>query len=610
MNKYFLLAASALALASCSSDDFLGENSGNGQNAANSVINFGGEAGKITRGTQTGSTAATTLKKHFVVFGDKTNAAGTQAVYDHYDVKWIGDEADNKTQTNQHGWEYVGYTPNKNSSLATDAKQSIKYWDYSASEYNFAAFSLGALTDETDPYKNQLKYNDATGTIAAGNVKISQIGSKASKYTVEGAVGDITKLYISDRITAKPNGTTPDIDYNKPVQFNFRALKTLVRMGIFETVNGYSVKDVKFYKSNNTNDGTPSLYATNKNIPAGNGKATITFGEDKTKGEYNKALVEQVSSTNEQDITFGNLKLKAAELKEDNTTSQYLGRTSADASLPDKYNEVIPSAKIGALTLKVDYTLVSTDGSKEEIKVTGATAVVPAEYTKWQPNYSYTYIFKISDKTNGNTGDPTKPGLYPIVFDAVVTETENGIQNTITTEETPSITTYAKGNETNNEYKSTDNIYACVTDATTGKTAALYANNAGVFTYYAQLYKLITGDNITEAEAEAVINATDMTLGGKTLKKEGTYATDALDSHFVEKIDATDATDGVEISGNFFKFKVEAGTYVFAYKKGDVKSYKVIEVKYPQSLNYPLIHINRMEHFLLHPVIHKYQSPI
>ena len=584
MNKYFLLAASALALASCSSDDFLGENSGNGQNAANSVINFGGEAGKITRGIQTGSTAATTLKKHFVVFGDKTNttAGTTQAVYDHYDVKWIGDAAEKKTQTNQHGWEYVGCTPNKNGNLDADATQSIKYWDYSASEYNFAAFSLGALTDETDPYKNQLKYNDATSTIAAGNVKISQIESKASKYTVEGAVGDITKLYISDRITAIPNGTTPDIDYNKPVQFNFRALKTLVRMGIFETVNGYSVKDVKFYKSNNTNDGTPSLYATDKNIPAGNGKATITFGEDKTKGEYNKALVEWVSSTNEQDITFGSLTLKGAELKEDNTTSQYLGRTSADASLPDKYNEVIPSAKIGALTLKVDYTLVSTDGSKEEIKVTGATAVVPAEYTKWQPNYSYTYIFKISDKTNGNTGDPTKPGLYPIVFDAVVTETENGIQNTITTEETPSITTYAKGNETNKEYKSTDNIYACVTDKTTGKTAALYSETGGTYEYYAKLYKLsvATGvdNNITEAEAEAVIKA-GLTLGGKTLTAEGTYDTNTRDSHFVEKIDATDATDGVEISGNFFKFKVEAGTYVFAYKKGNVKSYKVIEVK-------------------------------
>lgn len=588
MKKYLIFAASALALASCSSDDFLGENPGTAQNAT-TAINFGGEAGKTTRGIQKGSIAANTLKNHFVVFGDKTNAAGTtQAVYDHYDVKWIGDEAENKTQTNQHGWEYVGYTPNKNSNLATDAKQSIKYWDYSATEYNFAAFSLGKLTDETDPtdpYKKQLKY-DATGTITGGNVKISQIDSKASKYTVEGAVGDITQLYISDRITAKRNGTTsPDIDYNKPVQFNFRALKTLVRMGIYETVNGYSVKNVKFYKSDDTNGDTPSLHATDKNIPAGDGKATITFGASSTTdGSYNKALVEWTSAKNDKDITFDALALKGAESKEE-AGDQYLGRTSADASLPDKYNEVIPSAKIGKLTLKVDYTLVSTDGSKEEIKVTGATAVVPAEYTKWQPNYSYTYIFKITDKTNGNTGDPTKPGLYPIVFDAVVTETENGIQNTITTEETPSITTYAKGNVDNNEYKSTDNIYACVTDATTGQNVDLYENNTGVYTYYAQLYKLTvaTGvdNNITEAEAEAVINATGMSLGGKTLIKDKTYATDALDEHFVDKIAKEDATDGVEISGNFFKFKVEAGTYVFAYKKGDVKSYKVIKVVAP-----------------------------
>lgn len=578
MKKYLIFAASALALASCSSDDFLGENPGTAQNAT-TAINFGGEAGKTTRGIKKGSTAAGILKNHFVVFGDKTDAAGTtQAVYDHYDVQWIGEGDEKKTQTNQHGWEYVGYTPNKNSDLVDGATQSIKYWDYSAKEYNFAAFSLGNLTDDTDPYKNQLKY-DATGTIADGNVRISKIGSKATTYTVEGAVDDITKLYISDRITAKPNGTTsPDIDYQKPVQFNFRALKTLVRMGIFETVNGYSVKNVKFYKSDDTKGDTPSLHATGKNIPAGDGKATITFGASTTTdGSYNKALVAWESETNTKDINFETLPLKAAESKEE-AGDQYLGRTSANASLPNKYNEVIPSAEIGALTLKVDYTLVSTDGSKEEIKVTGATAVVPAEYTKWQPNYSYTYIFKITDKTNGNTGDPTKPGLYPIVFDAVVTETENGIQNTITTEETPSITTYANGNVVNNEYKSTDNIYASVTDETTGKTAALYEEDGGRYEYYAQLYKLTAGNNITEAEAEAVINATSMTLGGKTLEKDRTYATDALDPHFVDKIEATDATDGVEISGNFFKFQVEAGTYVFAYKKGDAKSYKVINV--------------------------------
>ena len=582
MKKYLFFAASALALASCSSDDFVGDNSGNLQSAT-TAINFGGEAGKTTRANQTGVTAANTLKNHFVVFGDKTNAAGTQAVYDHYDVQWIGDGADTKTQTNQHGWEYVGYTPNKNSSLATDTKQSIKYWDYSASEYNFAAFSLGKLTDDAEPYKNQLKY-DATGTIAGNYVKISKIGSKATTYTVEGAVDDITELYISDRITAKPKGATnPDINYQDAVQFNFRALKTLVRMGIFETVNGYSVKDVKFYSSTNTTSDvatvTPGLYSENTTIPAGYGKATITFGEDKTKGEYNKALVEWASSENKKDITFGSLTLKGAESKED-ATVQYLGRTSADASLPTNYNSVIPSANIGALTLKVDYTLVSTDGSGEEIKVTGATAVVPAEYTKWQPNYSYTYIFKISDKTNGSTGKPDDPaGLYPIVFNAVVTETSEGIQNTITTVATRSITTYAKGNDTNKEYKSTDNIYASVTDETTGKTAALYKKDGSTYEYYAKLYKLTVGNNITEAEAEAVIKATGMTLGGKTLTAKGTYDTNTLDEHFVDKIDATDATDGVEISGNFFKFKVDAGTYVFEYKNGTATSYKVIEVK-------------------------------
>ena len=50
MKKYLIFAASALVLASCSSDDFLGENPGNVQNAT-TAINFGGDAGKITRAT-------------------------------------------------------------------------------------------------------------------------------------------------------------------------------------------------------------------------------------------------------------------------------------------------------------------------------------------------------------------------------------------------------------------------------------------------------------------------------------------------------------------------------------------------------------------------------
>lgn len=587
MKKYIFLAVSALALASCSSEDFVGTEGGNVENGANKAINFGGETGKITRaGQKIEQDAANALGSHFVVFGDKTTGSTTHTVYDHYDVKWIGKDA--ATQSNQKGWEYVGLTPNKNSSLA-DATQTIKYWDYSADEYNFAAFSLGELTSQTEnnPYENQVKY-DVTGDVENNKVRISQIASKASKYTIEGSAEAIAKLYISDRVTATNSNTkSPDINYKDAVQFNFRALKSLVRLGIFETVPGYSVKEVKFYSSTNTTSAqatkTPGLYATTTTIPAGNGTATVTFGaKDATDGSYNKAKVTWTAENNVKDITFKELTLTGVDSKEDaGTTNQYIGRTPSTASLPTEYTTVIPSTGIGALTLKVDYTLVSTDGSNEEIKVTGATATVPSEYTQWQPNYSYTYIFKISDKTNGSTGGGTA-GLYPIVFDAIVTETETGNQETITTVETRSITTYAK-DAINNEYLPNTNIYVSVSSAN-GTSEKLYEEitpeegQTVSYKYYAKLYKLSgTTESITEAEAEAILK-NNKTLGGKTLTEEGTYSKDQIDNHFVSQIDAADAVDGVAVEGNFFKFTPTAGTYVFAYENGNIKSYKVIKV--------------------------------
>lgn len=584
MKKYIFLAASVLTIVSCSSDDFVGTEGGNIENGANKAINFGGGTGKITRaGQKTEQDAANALGFHFVVFGDKTTGSTTHTVYDHYDVKWIGKNA--ATQSNQKGWEYVGLTPNKNSSLA-DATQTIKYWDYSADEYNFAAFSLGELTSQTEnnPYENQVKY-DVTGDVENNKVRISQIASKASKYTIEGSAENIAKLYISDRVTAKQKGTSPDIDYQNAVQFNFRALKSLVRLGIFEIIPGYSVKEVKFYSTGTSTqpEEDPYLYATTTSIPAGNGIATVTFGASgATDGSYNKAKVEWEAQNNKENIKFEALSKKKEEAKED-AGENYIGRTANDASLPTNYTTVIPSTGIGALTLKVDYTLVSTDGSKEEIKVTGATATVPSEYTQWQPNYSYTYIFKISDKTNGSTGGDTA-GLYPIVFDAIVTETETGKQETITTDETPSITTYAK-DAINNEYKTGNNIYVSVS-GTNGKSVELFKetttsteeSSTTSYTYYAKLYKLSgTTESITEAEAEAILK-NNKTLGGKTLIEDGTYPTNTKDSRFVDQIDADDAVDGVAVKGKFFKFKPkEAATYVFAYENGK-KSYKVIKV--------------------------------
>ena len=55
------------------------------------------------------------------------------------------------------------------------------------------------------------------------------------------------------------------------------------------------------------------------------------------------------------------------------------------------------------LTLKCNYTLYNSI-SGETIDVTGATAVIPSQYLQWKPNFRYTYLFKISENTNGTTG--------------------------------------------------------------------------------------------------------------------------------------------------------------------------------------------------------------
>ena len=579
MKKYIFLAASALTLASCTSDDFLGDTPGNVQSNT-SAINFDGGTGKITRATLKAEKAAEALNNNYVVFGYKTAKDDTKTtVFDHYTINWNNQAG--KTESNTCGWEYVGQKANSLSSLTGEKEQTIKYWDYSAKQYDFVAFSFG-------------KANQGEGE---SNVKASQINNTPT-YTLTGNVKELAKCFIADRITAKPTVAQKKnnllVAYKDNVQFNFRSLSTKVTMGIYEIIPGYSVKDVKFYSSDNTpaTDNKPTLYAKDKNIPAGNGTVTVTFPTTtESETDYNKAHVEFTAATGSEkssSIQFGTLSTVESE-KQEKTTTGFIGRDITTFSTPKKddgktkaYEVVIP-AKVGDLTLKVDYTLESIDGSGETIKVTGATAVVPEEYTNWEPNYAYTYIFKISDKTNGSTGGGTA-GLYPIVFDAIVTETETGKQETITTVETRSITTYAKDAINNNEYKTGNPIYVSVS-GTNGKSEELYKKNSTAeeqivsYTYYAKLYKLSgTTESITEAEAEAILK-NNKTLGGKTLTEVGTYSEDQIDNHFVSQIDAADAVDGVAVKGYFFKFTPKAeGTYVFAYVNGKTESYKVIKV--------------------------------
>lgn len=591
MKKYLFFAATALvALASCTDDNFAGDNSPNTSQSTPDAIAFSSGTKAFTRADHEGSDAAGLLSNNFVVEGVKGDGSTQTGVFDHYNVNWVTNTA-HTTTSNTNDWEYVAQTKHAHASIAA---QTIKYWDYTASQYDFIAYSKGTATAvyTGDPTATQVLYSaidpsKMNGVDSNTDGKIDQ-----GAYTIKGKAAELAKVYIADLVTAYRDLSFANDaagDYNKVVQFKFRSLSAKVRVALYETVPGYSVKDVVFYTDASTPaaDSKAHLFTTGSDVFNEEGTYIVyyptTGSANKSQTDYNKAhLVFQPAASvgTSKDKSFdaldGTNTFVGEEVDEDGdgtlneTDKLFIGRSSDDASYAGDnaahhYTVVIPNETGAALNLKVNYKLVSTDGSREEINVTGATAQVPAIYAQWKSGYAYTYIFKISKNTNGNTNPEAGPaGLYPITFDAVVTETEEGVQETITTVADPSITTYAKGAmvTANNEYLTGANIYVTVQGATlTTANAKLYT-----VTLADGAAQTINESSVANAIANGVWNGTSYTVTDAN-SKAMVVATAAAPT-IVTEIAAADAPDGNAITVNAAKFTpAAAGTYVFEYVK-------------------------------------------
>lgn len=580
MNKFFIAAASALALASCSSDDFLGEIQGNEQNGATSAINFGGDTGKITRATSTGSKAAGLLGNNFVVVGfkgSKTDAANNENyAFDHYNVNFKDGSAFS-TESNRAGWEYVNQDMKVNGadkSLAQSgaSQQTIKYWDHSCKSYDFIAFSMGkgAASEYATPT----------------HVDKDKLATAA--YTLTGNVNTLSECYISDMKTV----TEPNYN-DASVSMSFRHLASKVRMALFETVPGYVISDVKFYTdptSTTTDNPEGSLIGKFNN----SGTLTVYFhttGTDHAaEKDYNKAHVKFTASTTAGETGvldskgFGAVNYNNQAEGTINAGSTYLSQNAATPSYCGAgYQNVLPSeGAASAITLRIDYKLTSVDGTNETINVKGATATVPAEYTEWKSGYAYTYIFKISQNTNGSTGG-TSTGLTAISFDAVVVDDEaNGLQETITTVSDNSITTYGykdnKVTTNGNEYVNGTDIYATVYSA--GATVAPQ-----------KLYTVTLEDGATQTINEASV-ANALVKGTNDTAKKTWTVTDYADKKMVvtettgvaSEVTSVPAGPGYTLNVNALKWTgtvtdpAKETYYAVEYDNGTKKSYKIVKV--------------------------------
>lgn len=586
MNKFFIAAASALALASCSSDDFLGEIQGNEQNGATSAINFGGDTGKITRATSTGKTAAGLLENNFVVVGfkgNKTDAANNENyAFDHYNVNFKDGSAFS-TESNRAGWEYVNQdmkVKGADKSLAQSGatQQTIKYWDHSCESYDFIAFSMGKK-DAASKY--------ATPT------HVDKADLKSAAYTLTGNVNTLSECYISDMKTVKEK------EYNKtPVSMSFRHLASKVRMALFEIVPGYVISDVKFYDATST---TATANPEGTLIGEFNNSGTLTVffpttGTDHaTEKDYNKAHVRFTKSTTEGETAvlnfkkFGTVKYGNQAEGQISAGTTYLSQNAATPSYcGDGYQNVLPSeGAASAITLRIDYKLTSVDGSNETINVKGATATVPAQYTEWKSGYAYTYIFKISQDTNGSTGG-TSTGLTAISFDAVVVDDEaNGLQETITTVSDNSFTTYGyKDNKVTingNEYVNGTDIYATVYVPAAGETAAKTVAPQKLYTVTleAGATQTINEASVANALANGTPNATDKTwtvtdYAGKTMVVTETTSVATTVTSVPAGPDSNLTVNALKWTGT----ATDPATtyYAVEYDNGTKKSYKIVKV--------------------------------
>ena len=568
MKKYLFIAASAFALASCSSEDFVGTEGGNVETSANKAINFSGNAGKITRATSNTGSAAQMLDYQFKVYGTKKMSENGTEIFPHvfsnYYV-WYDAVKDNTTSKTNY-WEYVGTknaTDLGTGKIKLDKDQTIKYWDYAASEYHFVAGS---------PIKNFYVQKFFP------NVDISPA-------TISGLAGHInaneeeTALKAEPVYVATPVKVTKE-NYQKPVKFEFNRQQAMVRVGIYETIPGYNITEIKFYSydtdgSLKVSDGNNIiLTSATQDYFVGGKEITGTVKYDWDKLSYSFEYTDDTNLTKSQNWYAGRFE-PVNELAQTSAETDVTKLYGKDKDMSDKgYFTVLPTptaTKASPILIKCDYTLTSLD-TQEPIKVTGATAAIPAAYSKWDVNTRYTYLFKISDNTNGYTGDNSnKVGLFPITFDAAVKESTDAMQGTVTTVSTPSITTYQESSVTDAsvEYKTGEAIYATATDDN-GEEYTLTTGGTAVGNV--QVYKLSKERNEAELQVSEVVKA-EITNGIK----------------ITTTVQTTEITVGnIKLAANkYLSFTpTEAGFYAIQYllqaavgETPAVYAYKIIEVK-------------------------------
>ncbi|MDO5446429.1 MAG: hypothetical protein Q4F34_01445, partial [Prevotellaceae bacterium] len=436
----FVVCAAVAALCSCTNDELV-DQSANG--SGNGALRFNMQVKNRTRAE---SSALQNTHYEFGVSGYAGSVSNDNAYMKNYLVAYASPSdtkystwADNTVATTWgdglgylNGSSYWVYEKlgkediTGHTTKSANTNQYLKYWDETTSPSLFYAYA---------PYNYK-----GNASINGANVELSNVSSFFTQpiTQIEGAV-KTGLMENSNYSTATVLTTDRDIinaneviyaatsvekaNYGNDVPFEFKHANAKIRLAFYTDITSYTVTLTDLVPTAITGspfnfdktDGVILTPANAANKAATDQPTDYTDNTDIVIG-YNTLTINEGSS-----LTWGatptksktNLKFKVP-TKEDGTYTT-LSTTPSDLTfLPTEYYAVpAPAGNTCGFTVHVSFKLNSkvTD-TNDEIQVYDARCWIPATNCQWVAGNTYTYIFKITDKSSGTTNpqreDPAK----------------------------------------------------------------------------------------------------------------------------------------------------------------------------------------------------------
>lgn len=346
-----------------------------------------------TRAVLTAAEAAEALNYTFNVSGVKfTNTTSDmQIVFNNTPVSYRANTA-GTTSSNTANWEYV------------NGGEYIRYWDQEAKGYGFFGYSIkdgSSVTAETS--------SESECYVTLNNLQ-------------GGAKSPTTTAYFSLPTSVNPKAGS--VAFQDAVTMTFIQPLARIRIGFISGDESYDEFDNKWL-------GISEVSFTEYNEPAatenkvakkGDIKATYTWNYSSDKFECNY-LLERLSAQTENidTITFNNYKAYANgatcyQIESKNYVEDALFAYATETTYNDSDADEEKAQEVKALhnnptegqrkawEEKQWYYVFPQTGKEWQLKVTTdidgikdrKSAIVPAEYLRWEPNHQYTYIFKVS----------------------------------------------------------------------------------------------------------------------------------------------------------------------------------------------------------------------